>query len=223
MITCKICPTCKENKDISHWDKNKARYDGVHSRCKICRRKCEKEYNIKRRLSHKFTKKEIIIDHYTKCKRCCILCGYNDIRALQVDHINNDGEEHRKIIPGKHLYPWIIKNNFPKDLQILCANCNNIKRANKKKKKVSKIKLLVISNYSSGKICCKRCKFSEIKGLQIDHIKGGGHKHIKSINKEFYSWLIENNFPEGFQVLCANCNWIKRHENNEFRNQYSVV
>lgn len=32
----KKCPRCKEDKDISLWSKNKARYDGVHSICKKC-------------------------------------------------------------------------------------------------------------------------------------------------------------------------------------------
>ena len=28
-----------------------------------------------------------------------------------------------------------------------------------------------------------------------------------------YSWLIRNNYPEGFQVLCYNCNLGKAHNN----------
>lgn len=31
----------------------------------------------------------------------------------------------------------------------------------------------------------------------------------------------KNEFLSKFQLLCANCNWIKRHTNNEFSNQYS--
>ena len=46
--------------------------------------------------------------------------------------------------------------------------------------------------------------------LTIDHINGGGNKHLEAIRKvggqSFYNWLITNNFPKGFRVLCWNCN-----------------
>jgi hypothetical protein len=35
----------------------------------------------------------------------------------------------------------------------------------------------------------------------------------------FYTWLKKNGFPEGLQVLCMNCNWVKRVENNELKRQ----
>jgi hypothetical protein len=66
---------------------------------------------------------------------------------------------------------------------------------------------------------CLHCGFEDRRALQIDHIHGGGRKERK---KSGYSntWLrevitsIKNN--EGkYQLLCANCNWIKRLENNE--------
>jgi len=48
--------------------------------------------------------------------------------------------------------------------------------------------------------------------LAIDHIEGGGGQHRESIGKkgtQFYSWLKENGYPPGFQVLCHNCNISK--------------
>ena len=72
----------------------------------------------------------------------------------------------------------------------------------------------VVEHYSKGTMKCRRCGFSDIRALSIDHINGGGVKHIRVIGN-FYSWLINNNFPPGFQVLCMNCQWIKRAENNE--------
>ena len=32
----------------------------------------------------------------------------------------------------------------------------------------------------------------------------------------FYLWLKRNNFPEGFQTLCMNCQWLKKEENREY-------
>ena len=68
---------------------------------------------------------------------------------------------------------------------------------------------------------CSRCGFSDERALQIDHISGGGTKerggkgYGPAFYKEVVSSLIIN---EGkFQLLCANCNWIKRVENKENR------
>jgi len=59
-----------------------------------------------------------------------------------------------------------------------------------------------------GKCAC--CGESRKEYLTIDHVNGGGKKHRKEINartsQEFYRWLKQNNYPEGFQVLCFNCN-----------------
>lgn len=64
-----------------------------------------------------------------------------------------------------------------------------------------------------GGAFCKCCGNDRRECLQIDHINGGGSAHLKSINngKNIYTWLRKNKYPEGFQVLCANCNWIKRY------------
>src|SRR5260221_360879 len=47
--------------------------------------------------------------------------------------------------------------------------------------------------------------------LSIDHINGDGSKHRKEIGGggKIYKWLINNNFPSGFQVLCIPCNLHK--------------
>jgi hypothetical protein len=56
----------------------------------------------------------------------CACCGESDDRFLAMDHIFNDGREHRKSIGGSGaFYKWLKKNGFPKDrFQLLCWNCN---------------------------------------------------------------------------------------------------
>jgi hypothetical protein len=56
----------------------------------------------------------------------CACCGETIPEFLAVDHIHEDGSEHRKAIGGTgRLYEWLKKNNFPKDrFQLLCWNCN---------------------------------------------------------------------------------------------------
>lgn len=72
------------------------------------------------------------------------------------------------------------------------------------------LKIRVFKAYSKGKPKCRCCKEDNPVFLCIDHIDGGGHKHIKEVG-DLYRWLVKNNFPKGFQVLCYNCNrgkWI---------------
>jgi len=47
------------------------------------------------------------------------------------------------------------------------------------------------------------------EGLHLDHINNNGAEERRQINDNLDSWLIANNFPEGYQVLCANCDWLK--------------
>ncbi len=62
---------------------------------------------------------------------------------------------------------------------------------------------------------CK-CGFSDWRALQIDHINGGGNKERKNIGwAKLYNKIIAGTI-KGYQLLCANCNFIKRHENKEF-------
>ena len=78
-----------------------------------------------------------------------------------------------------------------------------------------KRRITVLKFYSGNPPFCKCCGEKIIEFLSIDHIKGGGNKHRREMGLKnghggnIYSWLIRNNFPEGFQVLCHNCNMAK--------------
>jgi len=85
------------------------------------------------------------------------------------------------------------------------------------KKYFKKAKMKVFHYYSGHPAKCARCGFKDVRALQLDHIAGGGVKHIKKIKMNHYAWVIKNKFPNNYQILCANCNWIKRFENNEVR------
>jgi hypothetical protein len=58
--------------------------------------------------------------------------------------------------------------------------------------------------------------------LQVDHINGGGYKERHRFKSPYslYKYILEQ-IKEGspfYQLLCANCNWIKRSKNpNEHR------
>lgn len=63
---------------------------------------------------------------------------------------------------------------------------------------------------------CANCSWTDIRALQIDHIIPIGDASRRLLNHrgvKLYRNVFRN--PEYFQLLCANCNWIKRHENKE--------
>lgn len=63
----------------------------------------------------------------------CVKCGFDDKRALQMDHINNDGYKERWAgTNDANRYLKVLKD--PSRFQILCANCNWIKRYEKEDK-----------------------------------------------------------------------------------------
>lgn len=57
---------------------------------------------------------------------------------------------------------------------------------------------------------CACCGEARREFLAIDHVEGGGNKHRRENNLKsgvaFTRWLKKNGFPEGFRVLCHNCN-----------------
>jgi len=58
--------------------------------------------------------------------KCC-QCGYNDIRALDIDHVLGDGASERKKWPStKQFFYWLRRQGFPDKgkYRILCKNCN---------------------------------------------------------------------------------------------------
>ena len=56
----------------------------------------------------------------------CVKCGFRDLRALQLDHINGGGNKDPKARRSSTYYHNLLRN--PKEtflkFQILCANCN---------------------------------------------------------------------------------------------------
>lgn len=75
-----------------------------------------------------------------------------------------------------------------------------------------KLRLEVLIHYGGNPPKCACCGEPHLEFLSIDYIHGDGRKHRRKIGNSsisLYRWLIKNNFPEGFQVLCMNCNCAK--------------
>jgi hypothetical protein len=79
----------------------------------------------------------------------------------------------------------------------------------KARQKSAELRAEVIQHYGG---CCACCGETEIKFLAIDHLNGGGVAHRRKLGgggQAIYRWIRNNSYPEGFQVLCHNCNTAK--------------
>ena len=83
------------------------------------------ESNSHRQKHYHKKRNEVLTLFGGECRRC----GYSDdVRALCLDHINGDGALDRRKYQGVAWWYQVLKNPDPTRYQLLCANCNTIKR-----------------------------------------------------------------------------------------------
>lgn len=155
------------------------------------------------------------------CKRC----GTKEQSFLNVDHINDDGKEHRKSIRSgnsKKVHQEVLSGEFPEKYQLLCWNCNHLKYLeNLPEPKFmecvryrTKLKNQLFQKFGSD---CACCVINDPRLLTFDHIHGGGNKHREEVSGSksgggssvYLRWLRYHGTTEGIQVLCWNCNCSK--------------
>ena len=76
-------------------------------------------------MQHKKYRKEQCIEAMAGYGSECLFCGEDRLAGLVFHHVNGDGIEHRKGIKGS-LYKWIIENDFPDNIILLCGTCHLI-------------------------------------------------------------------------------------------------
>lgn len=85
--------------------------------------------------------------------------------------------------------------------------------AEKTRRLVTALKDAAYSAYGGYKCSC--CGEIEPMFLTLDHINNDGNKQREKHGKtpeRLYRWLKKNSYPDGFQVLCMNCN-LGKHRN----------
>lgn len=57
----------------------------------------------------------------------CVCCKETEPLFLTLDHINNDGPEHKKLLHckgGSKLYADVRRRGYPNTYRLMCYNCN---------------------------------------------------------------------------------------------------
>lgn len=106
-----------------------------------------------------------------------------------------------------------------RQLRYQIRNAGKIKQQRRYIKKDGKLILLkeaVLKHYGNGILACVKCGYSDIDCLTIDHINNDAH-HRQNNGRvggtTLYRKLRKQNYPQGFQTLCINCNFKKSLEN----------
>ncbi len=121
-----------------------------------------------------------------------------------------DKEEHKK-----RSVKW-QKDNPEKQREIRRKTYQkNKERENKRSREYTlRRRVQVLKAYGGQTPSCSKCKETEVRVLELDHIHNDGKKErneLKKLGSGFYGHLIKNNYPnkKRYQILCKNCNYLK--------------
>jgi hypothetical protein len=263
----KRCPTCGKTKSITNFYQTPGRGDSLSSRCIECARAACIASDLRIRLK--------VIE---QLGGRCVKCRYSTLGpALQIDHIQGNGAVQRRLDRSPRAVLRAALQDTDGQYQLLCANCNQIKRMENKEHKGSRVYPRIIPTGNTTKTCarctltkpvqqfllnaarydgisvyCQPCTLEtgaiasqrlrvnalarlggccatcgylrDTRALQIDHVNGNApeEKRRGLIGAALYRAIL-NGSTAGYQVLCANCNIIKRVANGEHRGAETYV
>jgi transcriptional regulator with XRE-family HTH domain len=105
-----------------------------------------------------------------------------------------------RALPQKGLHAgW--KKNFHSE----CRLC----KSGRMKKRHQDARLEALLRYGGDPPQCACCGETVVEFLAVDHVNGGGGKHRRALHgrvSSIYLWLRQEGYPDGFRVLCHNCN-----------------
>ena len=79
-------------------------------------------------LAHKNHNDDLRFSAIANLGNVCVNCGITDVRVLTIDHVNNNGNVHRKKVSAVKLYRQLRDREVDmSDYQVLCWNCNYLK------------------------------------------------------------------------------------------------
>ncbi len=152
-------------------------------------------------------------------------CGESEPNRLALDHVDDNGHAHRLAtrLSGVKLYSWLKTHGWPPGYQVLCHNCNILKRAARyasgvrtrkqivRAERELRVKFEVVTRYGNGAAACVQCGFDKLDALTIDHINNDGHLTRRQVSPGYLAYLAlqRSGYPSGYQTLCFCCNMEK--------------
>lgn len=122
------CTGCKKYVNKNFFYSNKSFKGGIHGHCKTCSKKdASSKLSKARQKVFRQNQRMIVLMAYSGNTPKCKCCNEKTYEFLCIDHINGNGNAHRKEVGLGHVYQWLISNKFPSGFQVLCHNCNMAK------------------------------------------------------------------------------------------------
>jgi len=145
----KDCSRCHLPKPIADYEVRRKGKVKIRTYCRDCYNKYAREYVQNRPdqqerqrnygMVHRLAVKQQVFEYYGSK---CACCGETEFIFLTLDHVNNDGAEHRRQLAGPNgegrnvspdkIFRILVRTNFEDAdrFQVLCYNCNCGRRSN---------------------------------------------------------------------------------------------
>lgn len=134
----KTCSKCKQEKDLSEFNKNRCKADGHSTLCRVCHGEHNRAYYAingeRQRKQIRAANARRTRANYQKLwallnRSRCADCSNADPRVLEFDHLPQYEKrlEISKLIGGG--YSWEAVEDEIKKCDIVCANCHHIRTA----------------------------------------------------------------------------------------------
>lgn len=262
----KRCPKCSRTLPPSEFGPDPKARDGLTGWCLPCHR-------VVVNAGYRKQRQRAVASLGGRCVRC----AYDvDDRALQLDHINSDGATVRATCSPNTILRSVL-NDDGTCYQLLCANCNAIKRIEydeRGKRVYTRIPLVAGTRVSKRcprcnvvkpstefhrnaarsdglasccAIClttarnaayqqlrlrviehlggsCKHCGYdADCRALTLDHVNSDGGVDRKSglVHRAALVAVLADE-QNKYQLLCMNCNIIKKFEQREYGSRIYV-
>jgi hypothetical protein len=165
--------------------------------------KCSKESSIKNKDKLKEYKKRYNIEHKD------VISKYQKLHAEKISNRRKKRRQDHLEEEFEYIRKYRINNNEKLHLQ--------------QKRRRDGVRLDVLGYYSPN-LCCDICKENIYEFLALDHKFNNGAEHRRRCGSSFavYLDIKNNNYPDGYRVLCHNCN-LKYRDNTKCGNRKKKI
>jgi hypothetical protein len=222
IITERLCRKCGKVKPIYEFPKFKLNKSGRNTTCSVCMGTT----NIKNSLIYfrNNTPERILELEMDGTVKICMNCQQSKhLNQYNIRRYNKDGHSSYCIECDKDTknYTFHRHKELSDDDYVKWRLSENYKAKVEKQR----TKREVFSHYCKDGIvqCANPFRvhteaITDLDILTLDHMKGDGYKEPKNRRGGImlYRKLKQESYPNGFQVLCANCQFKKKVINNEY-------
>lgn len=209
----KQCSVCKEMKSLDEFYVDKKRQLRI-GRCNTCRAAAGKLYHAANRESVRANQLRYNEEHREEL--AAAKKRYAETHRYETKHYHRGWAARNQDKLRAARDRFYARNPTYRGGHSAARYADPINRAtqlSRQRQRWIELKAIVFDHY--GGFICACCGERGVRFLTLDHINNDGAAHRKQLDddkrstRKMYQWLVEHDFPVGFQILCMNCNWGK--------------